>query len=160
MEMKISELGRRTGITTDAIRYYEELGLVRPSGRTPGGYRVFEAEALKRITFIKNAQTLGLTLAEIGEVLKIQDDGACPCGHTKALLDKHLEQVNREIAGLIALRADLKRLSTLECFSSPDGSDWPCEIELVRKEVNQLDIECTCDCPECEGGVCNCEGCC
>lgn len=159
MGLKISEVGRKTGISTDAIRYYEELGLVRPAGRTPAGYRVFEADAVKRITFIKNAQTLGLTLTEIGELLKIQDEGACPCGHTKTLLEKHLEQVNTEIATLMALREDLKRLSSQECFSMPGGSDWACEIELVRKEVNQLDIECSCDCSECEGGSCNC-GCC
>lgn len=128
--MKVSEVARKSGVSADAIRYYEQLGLLPAADRTPSGYRQFGEEAVARIRFIKDAQSLGLRLAEIGELLKIQDDGACPCGHTKSLLQQRLEQVNRELAVLNNLRRELERLSALECFSPAGSSVWPCEIEL------------------------------
>lgn len=132
MGLKVSQLAKKAGISADAIRYYESLGLLPAAERTASGYRHFGEEAVRRITFIKDAQSLGLRLSEIGELLKIQDDGACPCGHTKNLIDQRLEQVNLEIAVLTELRSELERLSALECFSAPGSSVWPCEIELKR----------------------------
>lgn len=132
MGLKVSQLAKKAGVSADAIRYYESLGLLQPAERTESGYRHFGEEAVRRIGFIKDAQSLGLRLSEIGELLKIQDDGACPCGHTKSLIDQRLEQVNREIAVLTELRTELERLSALECFSAPDSNVWPCEIELKR----------------------------
>jgi DNA-binding transcriptional MerR regulator len=132
MVMKVSQLARQAGVSADAIRYYEELGLLPAAQRTPAGYRQFGEETVRRVHFIKDAQSLGLRLSEIGELLKIQDEGACPCGHTKTLLERRLEQVNRELAVLNNLRAELERLSSLECYSAPGSSVWPCEIELKR----------------------------
>ncbi|HYN98235.1 MAG TPA: heavy metal-responsive transcriptional regulator, partial [Actinomycetota bacterium] len=117
MGFKVSEVAKRAGVSADAIRYYEELGLLPPAQRNSAGYRQFGEEAVKRIHFIKDAQSLGLRLTEIGELLKIQDDGACPCGHTKSLIERRLEQVNRELEILNTLKAELERLSALECYS-------------------------------------------
>jgi DNA-binding transcriptional MerR regulator len=132
MGLKVSEVARRAGVSPDAIRYYEGLGLLQPAERTPAGYRQFGAEAVRRIHFIKDAQSLGLKLTEIGELLKIQDDGACPCGHTKSLLERRLDQVNAELEVLNGLKRELERLSALECFSPAGSSVWPCEIDLKR----------------------------
>lgn len=132
MGLKVSEVARRAGVSTDAIRYYEGLGLLQPADRTAAGYRQFEEDAVKRVHFIKDAQSLGLKLDEIGELLKIQDDGACPCGHTKTLVERRLDQVNRELEVLVGLKKELERLSALECFSAAGSTVWPCEIELKR----------------------------
>jgi DNA-binding transcriptional MerR regulator len=130
MGLKVSEVARQAGVSPDAIRYYEHLGLLPPAGRTTAGYRQFGNDAVKRIHFIKDAQSLGLKLNEIGELLKIQDDGACPCGHTKTLVERRLEQVNRELEVLNSLKTELERLSALECYSAAGSTVWPCEIEL------------------------------
>ena len=130
--MKVSDVAKRAGISADTVRYYEELGLLPSPPRTASGYRQFGEDTLSRIQFIKGAQSLGLRLSDIGELLKIQDDGGCPCGHTKTLLDQRLEQVNREIEVLLSLREDLERLRSCECFSNPDAC-WPCEFDLSRK---------------------------
>jgi MerR family copper efflux transcriptional regulator len=124
--MTVSDVAKRTGISPDTVRYYEELGLLPPSPRSHSNYRLFGEETLERIRFIKSAQSLGLRLSDIGELLKIQDDGGCPCGHTKTLLDQRLEQVNREIQVLLALREDLERLRSSECMTNP-GACWPCD---------------------------------
>ena len=132
MGLKVSEVAKRAGVSTDAIRYYEGLGLLPEADRTASGYRQFDPEAVKRIHFIKDAQSLGLKLTEIGELLKIQDDGACPCGHTRTLVQRRLQQVNRELEVLGGLKAELERLAALECYSPAGSSVWPCEIELKR----------------------------
>jgi MerR family Zn(II)-responsive transcriptional regulator of zntA len=137
MAMKVSDLARRAGISPDSVRYYEELGLLPEAPRTPAGYRQFDEEVLSRIRFIKSAQSLGLRLSDIGDLLKIQDDGGCPCGHTKTLLDRRLDQVNEEIRTLLSLRDDLERLRSSECFSDPEAC-WPCELELTRKGGDPL----------------------
>jgi DNA-binding transcriptional MerR regulator len=138
MAMKVSDLARRAGISPDSVRYYEELGLLPEAPRTPGGYRQFGEDVVSRIRFIKSAQSLGLRLSDIGDLLKIQDDGGCPCGHTKTLLDRRLDQVNEEIRTLLSLRDDLERLRSSECFSNPEAC-WPCELELTRKGGDPLE---------------------
>ena len=155
MALKVSELASSAGVSPDTIRYYERLGLLRPADRTPAGYRQFAERDARRIRFIKDAQRLGLSLSDIGELLKIQDDGACPCGHTKALVGRRLQQVNSEIAALIELRAELTQLSNLECFPSAGGSSWPCEIEIPKKGGDRMTLN-ECDCGgEC-AGECTC----
>lgn len=132
MSMTVSDVAKRAGISPDTVRYYEELGLLPSPPRSASGYRQFGEETLSRIKFIKGAQSLGLRLSDIGELLKIQDDGGCPCGHTKTLIDQRLEQVNREIEVLLGLREDLEQLRSSECMTNPDTC-WPCELELTRK---------------------------
>lgn len=159
MALKVSDLAGAAGVSPDTIRYYERLGLLPPAVRTTSGYRQFEQGSIRRIQFIKDAQSLGLTLAEIGELLKIQDDGACPCGHTKTMLSRRLDQVNREIETLLSLREELMALGKLECFPVAAGSAWPCEIQFPKSPKGgepmtncdcgpdcSCDEECTCDC--------------
>ena len=72
---QIGELAARSGLTADALRYYERLGLLQAPRRTRGGFRVYPVETLDRLRFIKQAQTIGLTLHEIGELVGYQDQG-------------------------------------------------------------------------------------
>lgn len=132
MGLKVSQVAGKVGVSADTIRYYEQLGLLPAARRTASGYRDFGDETVRRIQFIKDAQRLGLRLTEIGELLKIQDDGSCPCGHTRSLLQQRLEQVNRELASLNNLKSQLEKLSALECYAPAGSSVWPCEIDLRR----------------------------
>jgi DNA-binding transcriptional MerR regulator len=84
--LTISMLAKRTGIGADTVRYYERAGLLPPVARTRAGYRKYEESTADRLRFIKGAQRLGLRLREIAELLQVRDRGACPCGHTEALV--------------------------------------------------------------------------
>jgi MerR family Zn(II)-responsive transcriptional regulator of zntA len=78
--LTIGELAARAGLKADALRYYERLGMISPARRTTGGYRVYSADVIERLRFIKQAQLSGLTLAEIRELLRADGRrGATQC---------------------------------------------------------------------------------
>ena len=109
--MQIGQLAHTSGVTTKTIRYYESIGLLDTPARTAGGYRSYGPEALERLDFIRQAKASGLTLAEIGSILEIKDDGGQSCDHTRALLAEHLVALDVKIDELLAARAELQRLS-------------------------------------------------
>ncbi|WP_176946777.1 MerR family transcriptional regulator [Lentzea fradiae] len=69
--MRISELARAAGVGISTVRFYERRGLVVPTSRTSGGYRHYDREALRRLKFIRRAQRLGFTLAEVRQLLSM-----------------------------------------------------------------------------------------
>ena len=69
--MRIGELARRSGVASTALRYYEKAGLLPESRRTSSGYRMYHPDAVPRLAFIRAAQAVGLTLAEIRDVFGI-----------------------------------------------------------------------------------------
>ena len=72
---RIGEFATLTGLTPDALRFYERQGLLDRPARTPGRFRVYAAPAIERIRFIKRAQALGFTLAEIQELVRFNGKG-------------------------------------------------------------------------------------
>ncbi len=72
--LQIGEAATRAGLTQRTLRYYEELGLLRPASRMEGGFRLYSAEDIDRIEYIKNLRdVLGFTLAEIKDMLEFED---------------------------------------------------------------------------------------
>lgn len=134
MALTVSQVARRSGISPDAVRYYEKAGLLPPAPRSPAGYREYDASTPDRIRFIKGAQEVGLKLAEIAEVLEIQDRGACPCGHTKTLVERHIAEIDAEMTRLAKLREELGRMADQECPPTAPSSLWPCQIQFLRGE--------------------------
>ncbi|HLO84380.1 MAG TPA: heavy metal-responsive transcriptional regulator [Nostocaceae cyanobacterium] len=106
----IGAVAKESGVPIKTIRYYEELGLLKSSGRTEGGYRLFETDVFTRLKFIKRAQHLGLTLSEIKEFLQVHDEGELPCGHIKVKLQDKLTAIDEQIQQLLLLRQDLEGL--------------------------------------------------
>ncbi|MER7847046.1 heavy metal-responsive transcriptional regulator [Kitasatospora sp. NPDC096077] len=117
--MRIGELAARAGVSTKAVRFYEQAGLLPAPPRTPGGYRDYPPRAADRLAFVRGAQAAGLTLGEIREVLRIRDDGQAPCGHVTALLAEHLRAVEQRIAELTRARAELLRLTGTAAATDP-----------------------------------------
>lgn len=74
--LRVSELARRSGVPATTLRYYEQQGLL-PAERTPAGYRVYGPHAVDRLDFITTSKELGLSLAEIGELLEVWERGSC-----------------------------------------------------------------------------------
>lgn len=134
MALRVSDVASQAGVSPDAIRFYERKGLLPAPTRSSSGYRQFDEGAVRRVHFIKGAQSLGLKLAEIRELLEIQDKGACPCGHTRALVERRISEIDQEIEQLRELRSELQALRVLECMTSDaSNGSWPCEVEFVKR---------------------------
>lgn len=123
--MRIGEVAQATGVSTKALRFYEAEGLLSEPARTAAGYRDYRADIVSRVTFIRQAQAAGLTLAQIGEVLAIRDGGQPPCEHVADLVEQRLDDVNRRLAELEQTRRDLlalqDRLIDLDPADCRDG---------------------------------------
>ena len=117
--MLIGDLATRAGLSTKAIRFYEEAGLLPHPRRTQGGYRDYPPGAVDRLAFIRQAQAAGFTLADIRGVLAIRDSGQAPCEHVTVLIGEHLAQVERRIAELTRTRDALKDLQRRAAATDP-----------------------------------------
>lgn len=107
--MRIGELACRAGVTTDTIRFYEREGLLPPPDRSANGYRSYSSAALEDLTFIRKGRSLGLSLAEIRDVMTMTASGLEPCDHVRAALHARLEDVERRLEELGALRVTLMK---------------------------------------------------
>ena len=96
----IGTLAKQASVPIKTIRYYEDVGLLPKATRTTAGYRLYSPDAVDRLQFIKKAQSLGLRLEGIKEILDLADRGRCPCGHVQRLLKLRLQELNRKIADL------------------------------------------------------------
>ncbi len=108
--IRIGDLALRTGVTVEALRYYEHRGLLRPSGRRASGYREYSDETERLVRFIKRAQGLGFTLAEVEELVRLRErawSGDAPWQLREAAVSK-VADIDRRIHELRAL----KRAST------------------------------------------------
>lgn len=106
-QLTVSQMGRRTGVSPDTLRYYERIGLIPPPDRSAAGYRLYDEAAEDRIRFIKRAQRFALSLDAIRELLAVRERGACPCGHTRSLLEEKVASLDEQLASLQQLRADI-----------------------------------------------------
>ena len=119
-KLLIGEAARLAGLNPKTIRFYEEIGLIAPTGRTTSGYRLFDEEGVSRLGFIKKAQALGFTLTEIGEILALRDGGAMPCDHVESEVTRKVAAIEERIAELTRLKASLEAL--LERWKEAEAS--------------------------------------
>ncbi len=107
--MKIGDVARLSGLPVKRIRYYERRGLLEPATRSEAGYRIYGAEEVARLEFIKRAKLLGLTLEEIRELVELA--ARCNEGeimpHLEDVLGAKLRETERKIKELSAFRENL-----------------------------------------------------
>jgi MerR family transcriptional regulator, mercuric resistance operon regulatory protein len=105
--MLIGELADLVGLPSQTIRFYERKGLLPEPERGANGYRVYNESTLTRVRFVQTAQAAGLTLAEIGSIIDVRDNGNVPCAHATTLIQSKLTDVRARIRDLTALEAEL-----------------------------------------------------
>ena len=106
----IGQVTDLSGVPIRTIRYYESLGLLQSLERTEGGFRQFSLSVLTRLSFIKRAQSLGLSLQEIGEILQVYDGGKPPCNEIQQKLNDKILEIDHQVELLFGLRNELKTL--------------------------------------------------
>lgn len=108
--VRIGVLAQRTGISIDAIRYYERRGVLAPAVRTQSNYRLFPVEAVERLLWARRLQGLGLTLDEIVDALQAHDRGGATCDSERWRLDAVRTRLDAQIRELTATRDQVDRL--------------------------------------------------
>jgi DNA-binding transcriptional MerR regulator len=121
--LRIGELARETGESVRTLRYWEGEGLLT-AARSDSGYRLFPEAMIARVSFLREAQALGLGLREIRDLLALRDDGVQPCAHARDRLREHLADVRKRLHDLHALERELEeRLTWAEANPNPECDD-------------------------------------
>lgn len=105
--MKIGEIAKRTGLKVETVRFYETEGLVAEPIRSGGNYRLYDRTHLARLSFIKRSRDLGFTLDQVRALLRLADDPRGSCAEADAIAASHIEVIDRKLADLAALRAEI-----------------------------------------------------
>ena len=129
--LRIGQLAIETGFTSKTLRYYEDVGLLRPDSRSESGYRLYDDAAVERLRFVRRAQGVGLHLEDIRRILEISDEGRVPCEHVMVVVDRELNRIAEQLErlhqfreGLLALRS--RMTASLGSEDPRPGEVCPC----------------------------------
>jgi len=127
----IGELARRCGVSRDAVRFYERERLMPRARRTASGYRVYGPEDVERLQFIRRAQSVGLTLEDITELIRLHE-GHSPteCRTVAERLRHRIEALDRKIAELGAFRRHLR--DNLRRCEAAEAESCPVVLDLIK----------------------------
>lgn len=112
--MQIGAVAKRTGLSVDAIRFYERNALLPRATRTTGGFRQYSETDVERLAFIRRVQGLGFTLREIRELVRLRGNRLQPCAPVQHRLEEKLAGVQQKLADLHKLEHEL-RLALRSC---------------------------------------------
>lgn len=134
---KIGWAAKETGLSIDTIRFYEKEGLVKRSGRTEGGFRLFGPSQIQDLKFVRKSQELGFSLQEIRELLIARSESLPACSHVRDLLERKLATVGQKIEELQTLERTLtgalrKCVREAKALGSSHGNCCPVLEELSR----------------------------
>lgn len=139
--LTIGRFGKLVGVEAKTLRYYDRVGLVRPSSRTAAGYRLYDEQSANRLQFIRRSKALGMSLSDIRRILAVRDEGAAPCRHVLDLVSRNLADVATQIGYLETLHKDLRRLKReLARRNSPEAlsaAECSC-VSIIEQFQKQL----------------------
>lgn len=105
--LTIGKLAAAAGTKVETVRYYERAGLIAAPARTEGNYRSYRPEDLERLRFIRRTRDLGFSLDEVRALLAMAGQRDRDCGTVDEIATRHLDEIDRKIADLTALRREL-----------------------------------------------------
>ena len=148
--LRVGDLAQRTSKTVRALHLYEELGLLRPSERSKGGFRLFGSEAIVRVRWINKLQEMGFSLPEIKEMVnewEAAGSAASAMTRVRALYKQKLDETRAQLARLDQLRRELER--------SVDYLDTcgTCDPERLIHACSACELDHRCDSPELVSGL-------
>ncbi|SNR37974.1 Cu(I)-responsive transcriptional regulator [Puniceibacterium sediminis] len=128
--MNIGDVAKRAGLPPKTIRYYEEIGLIKPL-RGPNGYRAFREQDLHKLAFLSRARTLGFTIEDCRTLLALYADEGRASADVKQVAQEHLGQIDDKIAQLKTMRDTLSEL--VRCCAGDNRPDCPILNDLAAE---------------------------
>lgn len=136
--MRIGELALVTGVNPQTLRFYERQGLLAPAKREANGYRHYDQTVASHIRFIRGAQAVGMTLADIKGILIIRQDGMTPCEHVTALLVGRLEDVRSRQRELALMETELQNLIDTSRDLDPADCTAGSVCQIIPTHIHRL----------------------
>ncbi len=130
--LRSGQVAARAGVNVQTLRYYERRGLLEQPPRGPSGYREYPAEAVRVVCFIKRAQQLGFTLAEVEDLLRLRTDHGSNRAEVRAAARAKAMDIDARIGDLQAMR---RALDVLIDSCSRSGSRRECPILEALEEA-------------------------
>ena len=124
--MRIGEVAEQSGMTVEAVRFYERQGLLPRPPRTEAGYRIYADADFRRLLFIRQAQRLGFSLQEIVRILRLRERGHCPCREVIDTLEHHLRETEDQLQRLQDFRDEIAK--TLKQWKRNGTREVPGEV--------------------------------
>ncbi|MEJ7927117.1 helix-turn-helix domain-containing protein [Sphingobium sp. AN641] len=134
--MKIGDIAKRTGLKIETVRFYEGEGLIDAPRRSGGNYRLYDQSHLERLTFIKRSRDLGFTLDQVRDLLRLADDPRGSCAEVDAMAVQHIDEIDRKLADLHALRDEIARWG--QCDATTIADCWLIEALSSPASVSLL----------------------
>ncbi|HEX5314643.1 MAG TPA: heavy metal-responsive transcriptional regulator [Gammaproteobacteria bacterium] len=131
--LTVGALARRAGLSAEALRRYERLGLLSARRGRSSNYRLYGPGAVRRLHFIQRAQSLGFSLEEIRELLSLHARAGASATEAKALADRRLKEIEGRIRDLERMRAGLAALAH-ECDGEGPVGECPILAALAEAE--------------------------
>lgn len=119
--MTVSEFSTQGGVPAHVIRFYSRIGLLNPARDPENGYKLFSHSDISRLRFIRQAQGLGYTLDEIGEILATCGYGQSPCARVRQILRQRIDENRSKLEELVALQKRME-LALASWEEMPDES--------------------------------------
>lgn len=127
--MNVGEVAERLGLSAKTIRYYESVGLIRPT-RSANGYRSYDDGDYRKLAFLARARGLGFSVAACRELLALYEDRSRASADVKRVAQEHLDEIDAKLAELEAMRRTLSHL--VDCCRGDDRPDCPILDELDK----------------------------
>ena len=137
-QLTIGRLAKAAGVNIETIRYYERVGLLPAPARSPGGYRQYSTDHLKRLNFIRRARALGFSIGEVRTLLRLADERKRPCAEVRVVADAHLKDVRAKITDLRRMERVLK--ATIARCASGERTHCPVIEALYRDAPVAVDL--------------------
>lgn len=128
--MNIGDVAALSGLPAKTIRYYEDIGLVKPL-RSANGYRSFRESDAHKLAFLRRARALGFTIEDCRNLLALYEDENRASSEVKEIAEQHLERINDKIAELEEMRATLAHL--VDACAGDHRPDCPILADLAPK---------------------------
>lgn len=138
---QIGELSAQTGISSKAIRYYEEIGLLPPAKRADNYYRIYDEQDVERLGFIQRARSLDFALEDIAEILAFRDRAEPPCSYVMDLMRKQIDEISIRIRNLERMRNELSTLHEAGLQLPEDIQMRSCVCHLIGTGVTEHEYE-------------------
>ena len=138
MGYTIGQIAKQTGVTVEAIRFYEKQGLLAKPTRSASGYRLYDDEVVRRVEFIQRAKLLGFSLKEITELLNLRRTHTTTCADVKQVAETKITHIDHKLKELQHMRTALSVLAA-QCEMLAGVNDCPILDALEHASTKQAE---------------------